>query len=113
MTAGKRNFVIEQGATFEEPIVWMSGGAPVDLTGYTAELLIRPKAGSPVLLRRLSTDNGEIVLGTTNGLITLRVTDEETLLLTSWKAGSYVLNLTAPSGATRRLLQGKVTVSPQ
>jgi hypothetical protein len=113
MTAGKRSFTIEQGATFEEPIVWKSGGVPVDLTGYTAELLIRPKHGSPTLLRRLATDNGEIVLGTTDGTITLLMSDEQTLLLTSWKKGEYVLNLTAPGGATRRLLEGKIKVSPQ
>jgi hypothetical protein len=112
MAAGKRNFVIEQGSTFEEPIVWKSGGVPVDLTGYSAELVIRPKHGSPTVLRRLATDNGEITLGTTNGLITLLITDEETLLV-AWKKGEYVLNLTPPSGATHRLLQGKVKVSPQ
>jgi FlaG/FlaF family flagellin (archaellin) len=112
MTAGKRDFVIEQGATFEEPIVWMQAGVPVNLTGMSARMLIKPKRGSTTVLRDMTSTNGEIVLGTTDGTITPTITDEETTLIT-WKKGEYVLEITETDGTVRRLLQGKIKMDPR
>jgi hypothetical protein len=111
MAAGRLDLLIEQGSTFEEPLIWKSGGVAVDVTGYTARLTIRDRVGGSVLLA-LTTENGRIAVGTTDGSIRLTVTDEDTATI-GWTHGVYVLEVTSPAGVTRRLLEGKVRVSPR
>jgi hypothetical protein len=75
--AGTLDLEIEQGATFSTTITWQAGEtpAPVNLTGYTA------------------------------GTITLRITDEQTALITA-EGGKWDLELEDATGDVRRLLRG-------
>ncbi len=116
-------FLINQGATFEATIFWQLQDSPtvapvaVDLTGYTASMVATRNTAnccdsSVTPLFTLTTANGGIVLGTTNGRIDLLILAAATTL---YHAGAYVyqLDLTAPDGITvTRLLSGIVNVSP-
>jgi len=55
MSAGKYNFVIEQGATFQLNLQYRdSNGEPVDLTDYGGKLQIRPTVSSDIVYLTLS-----------------------------------------------------------
>lgn len=111
MPAVKKNITIEQGATFKLVLTWKdSKSRPINLTGYSARLQVRAALGDAAVLIDASTANGKIVLGTTNGLITVTLTDEETQALT-FQSGVYDLKVTPPDGASVRLMQGSVTLS--
>lgn len=123
MSAGTYNLVIEQGATFVRIFLWQVGdstdcscttagtGTPVDLTGFSASLQIRQTPQSATVLYAGSTANGNIVLGGTDGTITLTIPATTTSSF-SWLRGVYDLILTSSGGIVTRLLQGSVTVSP-
>ena len=55
MAAGNYSFTIEQGATTDFEIAYKdSSNNPVDLSGYTAKMQIRPSAGSDIVFLTLS-----------------------------------------------------------
>jgi hypothetical protein len=119
MSAGNYNIAIEQNATFSAVFTWTAGPnvpvppvgsapLPVDLTGYTAMLQIRPYALSTTVLYDAS---ALLVLGGVNGTITLVIPASVTQGFTWWN-GVYDLLMVNPSGFVTRLLQGSVTVSP-
>lgn len=98
---------------------WQGGGvlttyAPMNLTGYTAEMQIRPAPGDPNLLLQIDTTMlvGGITITGATGTIALLITAAQTEAMTFLNA-SYDLLLTAPDGVTvTRLAQGAVSVSP-
>ena len=116
MNPGIYNLLILQYATYAMTFVWSTqvfGGAvlsnnPVDLTGYTAVLQIRPYVLSATLLYDAS---GDIVLGGPAGTIALTIPDTVTGGFT-WSAGVYDLLLISPQGVGTRLVEGGVTVVP-
>jgi hypothetical protein len=115
---GTYNLCINQFATFEKVFIWTAGmcdcgtvgatSGPVDLTGYTAALQIRPFALSTTILYDASSN---ITLGGTAGTITLDIPATATALFTWWN-GVYDLLLTSSAGIATRLLMGSVTVTP-
>ncbi len=66
---------IIQGASFEKKTTWKAGAnrTPVDLTGCTALAHIRANIKAADVLLTLSTENGRIALGGTDGTITQTV----------------------------------------
>lgn len=111
MTAALRDFTIEQGATFSQPLLWRdSSNNPVNLTGYTARMQARRSKTSEEAVVDLTTENGGIVLGGATGRITLRIPAATTNTYT-WLRAYYDLELVAPGGDVRRLLQGELNVS--
>jgi hypothetical protein len=115
---GTYSLCINQYATFEKVFIWTAGmcgcgtagasSGPVDLTGYTAALQIRPFELSTTILFDASSD---IVLGGTAGTISLSIPATDTATFTWW-VGVYDLLMTDSSGIATRLLQGSVTVTP-
>jgi hypothetical protein len=93
----------DRGATFTQVIKWKDASNNlIDLTGYTASMVIREKttAASPVLT--LSTSNGRIALGGEAGTITLSV-DADDMDIDSGQY-TYTLELTVGSEVTRLLM---------
>jgi hypothetical protein len=116
--AGTYNLCIDQYATYEKVFIWTAGmcgcgtvgasSGPVDLTGYTAALQIRPFELSTTILFDASSD---IILGGTAGTISLTISATDTATFTWWN-GIYDLLMTDSSGVATRLLQGSVIVTP-
>jgi hypothetical protein len=114
MSAGVHNITIEQGATFTLPIVWRDGeGDPIDLTGYQgARMQVRRTYKSPDTLLSLTSEDGDIVLGTTDGTITVTASAEATAAINA-KCGVYDLELVDPYDVVIRLLKGEVVIDPE
>ena len=113
MAAGKRDIYIEQGATFRLNLVWKDSlGVPVNLTGYSARMQVRRAYNNPNTLLSLSTATGTISLGGSAGTISI---DGQALLTEdmSSRVGVYDLELQSADGTVTRLLEGKVTISPE
>ena len=81
---------------------------PVDLTGYSAMMQIRPFVLSTTILYDASAD---LTLGGVNGTIELEISATDTATFT-WFTGVYDLILTNSQGVATRLLMGSVTVTP-
>lgn len=108
-----QNFVIPQGTTWTQPLVWKTGSPPaaVNLSGFTARMQLRENAGAPNAAIELTTGNGRITLGG-NGGITLSLSATETSAIPA-RRYRYDLEMVSSSGIVTRLLEGDVTVSPE
>lgn len=120
MPAGPWNITAEQGVTWQpNPLVLRDGaGALIDLTGYTAEMLVKERYGATGNLLQLNTSNGGLTLGGAAGTITLLATATQMAALVVSDAPGIppvrrcVYNLTLTlGGVTIRLLQGAFTVT--
>lgn len=79
MLAGVRNFIIQQGSTWDPVMTWKSDGTPVNLTGYGARLQGRlPLGGDIVQPFDLSSTGGTIILGGALGTFQPVVTAAQT-----------------------------------
>jgi hypothetical protein len=113
MSAGIYDIYIEQGATYNQPLVWKdSSGTAVNVTGYTARMQIRKTVDATTIILTLTTENGRITVGGSNGLITLLVSAADTAALTTF-CGVYDLEVISPAGVVTRLLEGQVEVSKE
>jgi hypothetical protein len=114
MSAGVHNITIEQGATFALPIVWRDGeGDPIDLTGYQgARMQVRRTYKSTDTLLSLTSEDDDIILGTTDGTITVTASAQATAAIDA-KCGVYDLELIDPDGNVVRLLKGEVSIDPE
>lgn len=96
---------------------YASGGeiafnTPIDLTGYTARMQIRSDVDSDTVLVSLTTENGGITLGGTDGTVTLLISATATAALT-WDEGVYDLELVSSGGVATRLVSGRIAVSDE
>jgi hypothetical protein len=115
---GNFNICIQQGASYIRVFTWIAGGCgcntagagptPVDLTGYSGALQIRPYPGSDTVLYDASAD---LSSGGVDGTITLNIPASATQGFTWWN-GVYDLLLTSPQGEVTKLLSGAVIVCP-
>ena len=117
MAAGKYNFVIEQGTTFTLELQYKdSNSVPVDLTGYSGRMQIRPSIGSPTSYLTLSSsiqaDGTGITFPTpVSGTINLSISAVSSSLLT-FDQGVYDLEIRSGS-IIARLIQGGVQLSKE
>lgn len=107
---------IWQNQTFNDVLTWQdTTGAPINLTGYTAQMMTRANLTDAAPQTTWGTTTGEIVLGGAAGTITFNVSAAATLALptagqiTTW---FYDLVLTAPGGVADRVIQGVVVIYP-
>jgi hypothetical protein len=112
MSAATHNFVIDQGADWYVTFVYKdSAGTAIDITGYTAALQIRDTYADSTTDLALTSTSGITITGAT-GTLAVHATATQT---TAIAAGQYVydLEITSAGGIVTRLVQGKITVSPQ
>jgi len=121
MIAGIYNIYCEQGATYlrifnietpddVDPEVFN----PLDITNYTARLHMRRLITDEEPFLTLTTENSGIIIQDEGdlGRITVYISAEETAGITS--DGVYDLEIISPDEITvQRVLQGKVTLSPE
>lgn len=113
MVAVDRDLLIEQGATWTLGLTYEDGnGDPIDLTGHTARMQIRLTHDAAEIIASLTTENGAITLGGVNGTIDLLQTDEQTAAMAFGRA-RYDIEIEFPDGSVKRLMQGRVTLSPE
>lgn len=117
MGAGVYNFTIEQGADFKRTFTWLDADeVPIDLTGYSAKLMIRLRERDEDFLLLFDSEtnpdaDGDIALGGVAGTIIATAEDAITELL-AWKGSAhYDLLLTDPFDEITRLLKGRVRLS--
>lgn len=109
MTPGRYNMKVYQGSTFSLAPQWKIDGEYVTVTGYAAAMSVKNSPTSATTIISLTSANGRITVGTTDGKFTLALTAAQT---TALAAGNYVydLEVTAPNGTVTRLLEGGFTV---
>jgi hypothetical protein len=113
MTAATNNFVIDQGANWFLTVVYKdSTGTAINLTGYTAALQIRDTYADSTTDLSLTSPSGGITITGATGTIAITATAAQTGAIA---AGSYVydLEITSASGIVTRLIQGRISISPQ
>ena len=111
--AGTYGFTADQGATFSQTVKWKdSTGSLIDLTGYSAEMVIRERTTAAPVALTLSTSNGRITLGDAAGTIDLLIADEDTANLDEGHY-TYTLELTSSGGIVERVLMGLFVVRPK
>ena len=123
MTAAKKNLTIEQGATWRDTYTLLQPAPvgtpiadmlPIDLSGYSARMQVRPDYASTTVLIELSTDNTRITITPLTGTLALFISDADTTALAFTDASAvYDLELIQPGGEVIRLLRGTVTLSPE
>jgi hypothetical protein len=110
MLAGVYKIICDQGATFQRVFtITESNDEPMDLTGYTARMQIRPEIESSDVLIELTTQNGRITLGGTAGTIELNLTPQNTATID--RDGFYDLEIISSGGAVHRVLRGRFVVN--
>jgi hypothetical protein len=111
--AASYDITIDQGATFSFTFTFKDANDDrVDLTDYAAKMQIREyhSSASPVLT--LTTEDDSIELGGVLGTVKITMSSEVTrdIFIDS---GVYDIELYSPIFTTIRMLQGKITVSPE
>jgi hypothetical protein len=105
---GILNITIYEGATWIKPFeLTDSGSAPLDLTGYTAELRISSSRGGTADYVATSAD--DLSIDELGGVITATIPATATDAL-EFEKGVWELDMTDGSGVVTRLLMGSVTV---
>jgi len=99
---------IDQGATLALDIECQDdAGKPMDLTGYAAQAQIRHRHDDPEPAAVFVA-----VLDHASGMVSLKLDAHQSGQLAR-AYGVWDCELTAPDGAVQRLVEGKVSVSPQ
>lgn len=110
MAVTNYTFQCLQGANFEEVVTWKNAaGSPINNTGYSARMQVRKEPNTEVLAN-LSTANGKIELGGSNGEVVLALEAAETEDL---PPGDYYydLEMVSAGGAVSRIVEGIFSVS--
>jgi hypothetical protein len=110
-SANAGQFTVANGATG----IYVSGGiatAPVNITGYTAELQMRSLPQDPTAVLTLTSTSGAITIGGTNGQVDVHATATQTRAIDE---GTYYydIEITSGSGIVTRLAQGQIVVTPE
>lgn len=127
MAAGNYSFTIEQGATTDLEVVYTdSTNTPVNLTGYTARMQIRPSAGVSEIYLTLSSSLGPCGTGLnlsgsngstplSSGSIGIFISAATSSLL-NFDNAQYDLEIASGSGncaVVTRLLKGNIRLSKE
>lgn len=97
------NLTMYQGASFTYTFTWTTDGEPVNLSGYTARMDVRPSAKSDDAVFEFVDGDG-LALGGEAGTITISVNAEDSAAAPS---GQYVYDLLLDSGGeVTRLVEG-------
>ena len=121
MSSAKYSFVIEQGATLTLEVVWEDQSCvPIDLTGYSARMQIRPTVDSDVVYISLSSelqpDGTGLNLSGSNGITPLQsgsigiTISAYSSSLLNFDQARYDLEMIIGEEVTR-LLEGNVQLS--
>lgn len=103
--ATRHNIVIPQAGTYR--LVVLVADGPTDLSGYTAQMQIRPAKGSVELYAEVT----GITVEPVNRQVIVEMTDEQTGAMNWLRDAPYDLYIEGPAGDRWRLLEGLATLS--
>lgn len=111
---------IWQGQTYDQQFLLQDSSTPpnpINLTGFTAQMMLRNDVSDPSPVATWGTTSGELVLGGTNGLLSFNVPGSKSQALpTSDEPTAYVYDILLTSSSTppftQRVMQGVVVVYP-
>ena len=107
--SAKFNLICEQATTFNFQFSINNDAVPIDLTGYTGTMTVRPFVGASTTTVVASTANGLMVFDAVNGRVTVTISATTTGAIA---AGRYSYDLVLTSGVTvTRYLEGKFIVT--
>lgn len=107
--AGRYDIVMDRAATFVKDLRWTIDAKPVDVSGYSGWLVVKPDYGSSVILFDLTSDNGEITFDKDGGIHLTCPADETRHV----KEGLYVYDLFVKTDAqVIKMLTGTWKVNP-
>ena len=102
------NLYVDAGSTYSNIItVSASNGQPLNLTGYTVASQMRKSYQSSVAYSFTAS-----IYSAANGKVRLQLTDGQSAAIPAGR-WLYDVEITSPSGATTRVVEGIVTVNPQ
>lgn len=104
------DIAVYTGADYQQELVYSDpDDVPINLTGYTAQMQVRPSVAAADVIADLTTENGGITIAGVLGKITLALTNTQTAALTP---GQYVydIKLISGSGFESILLSGNFIV---
>lgn len=112
MIPARFDFKVYKGSTLVKPIQWKTGDPllPVDITGCTIQMQIRPTKSSTTIIDTLSTANSRIVIdNASTGSFSLHFPASITTLITEANA-VYDLEVVYPGGnPSYTVIEGMIT----
>ena len=113
MKAGRYDFEVDQGTAFDMIVAYkQEDGSAVDITGYTAKMIVRDYIGGTALLTL--TNGSGLTIGNAEGFVQVVMTATQTAAFTFNKA-VYDLEV-YPAGAAAdavKLLRGTITLNKE
>ena len=107
--SAKFNLVCDQATTFNFQFQILNDQVPLNLSGYTGTMTVRPFVGATTITVVASTANGLMVFDAANGRVTVTLSATTTGAIA---AGRYSYDLVLNSGGTvTRYLEGKFIVT--
>jgi hypothetical protein len=107
--SAKFNLICEQATTFNFQFSINNDAVPINLTGYTGTMTVRPFVGSSTTTITATTTNGRMVITGATGTVTVTISAALTEEIT---AGRYSYDLVLDSGSTvTRFLEGLFIVT--
>ena len=107
--SAKFNLVCDQATTFNFQFQILNDQVPLNLSGYTGTMTVRPFVGASTTTVVASTANGLMVFDAANGRVTVTLSATTTGAIA---AGRYAYDLVLNSGGTvTRYLEGKFIVT--
>ena len=107
--SAKFNLVCDQATTFNFQFQILNNQTPLNLTGYTGTMTVRPFVGASTTTVVASTDNNRMTLEVLNGRVTVTLNATITGAIA---AGRYAYDLVLESsGVVTRYLEGKFIVT--
>jgi hypothetical protein len=107
--SAKFNLICEQATTFNFQFSINNDAVPINLTGYTGTMTVRPFVGSSTTTVTATTTNGYMVITGATGTVTVTLSAAITEAIT---AGRYSYDLVLDSGSTvTRFLEGLFIVT--
>lgn len=107
--SAKYNLVCDQATTFNFVFTISNNNTPINLTGYTGTMTVRPFIGASTVTVVASTANGRMTLSGLSGNVSITIDATTTGAI---PAGRYSYDLVLDSGSTvTRYLEGKFIVT--
>ena len=112
ITPASLNMTIYQGSTFYKRFTWKENRRdPIDITGYTFRMQIRPTRDSDEVIDEFSSASGDFYIeDATNGVFVLELSHTKTESM-DFDRGVFDIECTFQDGRVSRIIQGEVCLS--